>query len=159
MPFNITGTAIPTRREASEELGKVFDCSLGGTTSIQSTCTELDDWLKSMDKSGLPGKFKAWVYRHGILPRILWPLLVYAVPISTVETLERRVSSHLRKWLGLPRSLTSLALYGNTNKLQLPFKSLEEEFMVTRTREGVQYRDLCDPKVAKAETQVRTGRK
>ena len=54
MPFNITGTAIPTRREASQELGKVFDCSLRGTTSIQSTCTELDDWLKSMDKSGLP---------------------------------------------------------------------------------------------------------
>ena len=31
--------------------------------------------------------------------------------------------------------------------------------MVTRTREGVQYRDLCDPKVAKAGMQVRTGRK
>ncbi|KAK0151167.1 hypothetical protein N1851_007647 [Merluccius polli] len=155
-----SGTAIPTITEKPvKSLGKVFDCSLRDTTSIQSTCTELDGWLKSVDKSGLPGKFKAWVYQHGILPRILWPLLVYAVPISTVETLERRVSNHLRRWLGLPRSLSSIALYGNTNKLQLPFKSLEEEFKVTRAREVVQYRDASDPKVAKAGIQVRTGRK
>ncbi|KAJ3595924.1 hypothetical protein NHX12_002336 [Muraenolepis orangiensis] len=90
--FNIADTAIPSISEKPvKSLGKVFDCSLRDTTSIQSTCTELDGWLKSVDKSGLPGKFKAWVYQHGILPRILWPLLVYAVPISTVETLERRV--------------------------------------------------------------------
>ncbi|KAJ3603877.1 hypothetical protein NHX12_028618 [Muraenolepis orangiensis] len=91
--FNIADTAIPSISEKPvKSLGKVFDCSLRDTTSIQSTCTELDGWLKSVDKSGLPGKFKAWVYQHGILPRILWPLLVYAVPISTVETLERRRS-------------------------------------------------------------------
>ncbi|KAJ3593137.1 hypothetical protein NHX12_005473 [Muraenolepis orangiensis] len=89
--FNIADTAIPSISEKPvKSLGKVFDCSLRDTTSIQSTCTELDGWLKSVDKSGLPGKFKAWVYQHGILPRILWPLLVYAVPISTVKTLERR---------------------------------------------------------------------
>ncbi|KAJ3581825.1 hypothetical protein NHX12_016191, partial [Muraenolepis orangiensis] len=89
--FNIADTAIPSISEKPvKSLGKVVDCSLRDTTSIQSTCTELDGWLKSVDKSGLPGKFKAWVYQHGILPRILWPLLVYAVPISTVETLERR---------------------------------------------------------------------
>ncbi|KAJ3583253.1 hypothetical protein NHX12_034140 [Muraenolepis orangiensis] len=91
--FNIADTAIPSISEKPvKSLGKVFDCSLRDTTSIQSTCTELDGWLKSVDKSGLPGKFKAWVYQHGILPRILWPLLVYAVPISTVETLERRLN-------------------------------------------------------------------
>ncbi|XP_054626149.1 uncharacterized protein LOC129178189 [Dunckerocampus dactyliophorus] len=158
--FNITGTAIPTISEKPvKSLGKVFDCYLRDTTSIQSTCTESDGWLKSVVKSGLPGKFKAWVYQHGILSRILWPLLVYAVPISTVETMERRVSNHLRRWLGLPRSLSSIALYGNTNKLQLPLKSLEEEYKVTRAREVVQYRDSCDPKVAKAGIQVRTGRK
>ena len=81
------------------------------------------------------------------------------VPISTVETLERRVSNLLRRWLGLPRSLSSIALYGNTNKLRLPFKSLEEEFKVTRAREVVQYRDSSDPKVANAGIEVRTGRK
>ncbi|KAJ3610492.1 hypothetical protein NHX12_022584, partial [Muraenolepis orangiensis] len=115
--FNIADTAIPSISEKPvKSLGKVFDCSLRDTTSIQSTCTELDGWLKSVDKSGLPGKFKAWVYQHGILPRILWPLLVYAVPISTVETLERRgecvegssVSGALcikQSWPGMARTI------------------------------------------------------
>ncbi|XP_063054019.1 uncharacterized protein LOC134448252 [Engraulis encrasicolus] len=158
--FNIAGTPIPSITEKPvKSLGKVFDSSLKDKTSIQTACAELDGWLKSVDKSGLPGKYKAWVYQHGILPRILWPLLVYAIPLTTVETLERKVSSHLRRWLGLPKSLSSIALYGRSNKLQLPFKSLEEEFKVTRAREVVLYRDSSDPKVANAGIQVRTGRK
>lgn len=89
----------------------------------------------------------------------MWPLLVYSFPISAVETLERKVSNHLQRWLGLPRSLSSIALYGRNNKLQLPFRSLEEEFKVTRAREVMQYGDSNDPKVANAGIQVRTGRK
>lgn len=50
-----------------------------------------------------------------------------AAPLTNVETLERKVSNHLRRWLGLLKSLSNIELYGN-NKLQLPlpFKSLEE---------------------------------
>lgn len=114
--FNIAGAAIPTIIEQLvKNLVKVFDSTLRDTTSFQSTCSVLDGWLKSLDKYGLPGKFKAWIYQHGILPRILWPLLVYTVPITTVESLERKVSSHLRRWLGLPKSLSSIALYGCNN--------------------------------------------
>ena len=118
---------------------------------------ELDGWLKSVDKSGLPGKFKGlglptW---HSSQDPVTPPCLRWSLSL-TVETLERRVSNHLRRWLGLPRSLSRIALYGNTNKLQLPFKSLEEEFKVTRARAVFQYRDSSDPKVAKAGIQVRT---
>ncbi|KAL4008901.1 hypothetical protein ACER0C_002753 [Sarotherodon galilaeus] len=120
---------------------------------------ELGAWLIKVDKSGLPGRFKAWIYQHSILPRILWPLLVYTVPITTVESLERKISGFLRKWLGLPRSLTSAALYGASNSLQLPFSGLTEEFKVARTREALQYRDSKDCKVASTGIEVRTGRK
>ena len=158
--FAIEGKPIPTITEKPvKSLGKVFDCTLKDTTSIQSTCRELESWLKAIERSGLPGKFKAWIYQHGVLPRILWPLLVYSFPLSTVEILERKISSYLRRWLGLPKSLSSIALYGHNNKLQLPFKSLEEEFKVTRAREVVQYRESSDPKVANAGIEVRTGRK
>lgn len=133
--FSIKGAKIPSLSEQPvKSLGKVFDSSLRDSASVQSTCQELGSWLRVIDRSGLPGKFKAWIYQHGVLPRILWPLLVYEVPISTVETLERKVSSCLRRWLGLPRSLSNIALYGNTTMLQLPLKSLEEEFKVTRAR-------------------------
>lgn len=76
--------------------------------------------------SGLPGKFKAWTYHHGILPRILWLPLVYEFPLSIVGGFE--ISCHLRRWLGLPSSLSSTALYGNTNKLKPTINGLSEEF-------------------------------
>lgn len=85
------------------------------------------------------------------------------MPISTVETLETlemvSSSSHLRRWLGVPRSLSSIALYGRSNKLQLPLKSLEEGFKATKARVVIEYRDSSDPKVSKAGIEVRTGRK
>ncbi|XP_029958217.1 uncharacterized protein LOC115396474 [Salarias fasciatus] len=158
--FNIAGITIPSITEKPvKRLGKMFGSTLRDTASIKTTCAELDGWLKAAEQSGLPGKFKAWLYQYGILPRILWPLLVYDVPLSTVETLERKVNSHLRRWLGLPRSLSSAALYGYSNKLQLPLKSLEEEFTVTKTRAVLQYRDSVDPKVSNAGVEVKTGRK
>ncbi|XP_075304756.1 retrovirus-related Pol polyprotein from type-1 retrotransposable element R2 [Odontesthes bonariensis] len=158
--FSIEDTQIPSVGEKPvKSLGKIYDCTLRDTAALQATSEELGTWLRAVDKSGLPGKFKVWLYQHGILPRLLWPLLVYNVPITTVECFERKVSSFLRKWLGLPRSLSSIALYGRNNKLKLPFSSLTEEFMVTRAREVLLYRDSSDIKVSSAGIEVRTGRK
>ncbi|XP_073731592.1 uncharacterized protein [Misgurnus anguillicaudatus] len=158
--FTLGGIQIPSVREKPvKSLGKIYDCSLKDTAAIQTTTNQLGSWLMAVDKSGLPGKYKAWIYQHGILPRLLWPLLVYDVPITTVEGFERKVSSFLRKWLGLPRSLSDIALYGRKNKLKLPFSSLKEEFMVTRAREVLLYRDSSDIKVSSAGIEVRTGRK
>lgn len=52
-----------------------------------------------------------------------------------------------------------MALYGKSNILQLPFRGLKEEFMVSQTREVLQYRNSRDPKVSAAGIEVRTGRK
>ncbi|KAK0142515.1 hypothetical protein N1851_019559 [Merluccius polli] len=79
---------------------------------MQKTSKKLEAWLSKVDKTGLPGRFKAWIYQHSILPRILWLLLVYAVPTTPVGALK---ISYLRRWLGLPRSLSSAALYGTSN--------------------------------------------
>lgn len=81
--------------------------------SIKNTCDELEGWLKVVDKMCLLGKFKAWVYQHGILPRILWPLLLYEFLITSISDPETRVSRYLGKWLGLPRNLSNISLYGN----------------------------------------------
>ncbi|KAK0145691.1 hypothetical protein N1851_015413 [Merluccius polli] len=125
---------------------------LGQKRDGQLACSqeEVDEYLRAT---------YTWIYQHGILPRLLWPLLVYDVPLTTVEGLERKVSGYLRRWLGLPQSLSSIALYGNKNKLRLPFSSLSEEFMVTRAREVLLYRDSSDTKVSSAGIEVRTGRK
>ena len=158
--FTVAGTVIPTLSEKPvKSLGKIFNCTLKDTSATREASIDLEAWLNKVDKSGLPGRFKAWIYQHAVLPRILWPLLIYDVPMSTVEALERKISGYLRRWLGLPRGLSSVALYGTSNALQLPFKGLSEEFMVSRTRETMQYRDSKDPKVSAAGVEVRTGRK
>lgn len=158
--FTLGSTKIPTVTEKPvKSLGKTFNSSLKDAAAVQQTKSDLSSWLAAIDKSGLPGKFKAWMYQHGVLPRILWPLLVYEVPVSTVEALEKTISQFLRRWLGLPRSLSSIALYGHSNKLHLPFSGLTEEFKVTRAREVLMYRNSADDKVASAGILVKTGRK
>ncbi len=79
--------------------------------------------------------------------------------MTVVEGFEQKVSSYLRRWLGLPRSLSNIGLYGNTNKLRLPFSSVREEFIVAQAREHLQYSGSRDAKVSGAGIVVRTGRK
>lgn len=43
--------------------------------------------------------------------------------------------------------------------IQLPFRGLVEEFMVSRTREIYQYRNSRNPKVSGAGIEVKTGRR
>lgn len=81
--FVVDGTTIPSITEKLvTSLGKTFDCSLRDTASIQATIGKLGTWLSAVEKSGLPGRLKAWLYQRGILPRVLWPLLVYEVTMS-----------------------------------------------------------------------------
>ena len=79
--------------------------------------------------------------------------------MTIVEAVEKKINSYLRRWLVLPRSLSRAALYGTSNALQLPFKVLMDEFVVSQTKEAMLYRDSKDPKVAAAAIEVRTGRK
>ena len=125
-------------------LGKWFDASLHDRDKVRKLERQLEDDLKKIDRFGLTGKFKAWLYQHALLPRLIWPLMLYEVPNTTVEALERITSRHLRKWLGVPPSFTSIGLYGKTNKLQLPLSSLVEEFKVAKSRLVLTLRDSPD---------------
>ena len=158
--FCVGGLAIPSLTEKPvKSLGKIFNCTLKDTSAIKEATEELNAWLGKIDKTALPGRFKAWIYQHAVLPRILWPLLIYDVAISSVDAMERKISGFLRRWLGLPKSLSSAALYGKSNAIRLPFSGLVEEFKVTKTRETLMFRESKDPKVAAAGIEVRTGRR
>ena len=114
--------------------GKWYDISLKDTNHISRTKNQLQDGLKLIDKTGLPGKFKAWLYQHGLLSRLLWPLMLYEIATSTVEGFYRLINRHLRRWLGVPPSFTSVGLYGRTNQLKLPMTAIVEEFNVAKGR-------------------------
>ena len=119
--FKVNGEFIPTvTQQPVKSLGKWFRGSLNDRESVAEMRLQTDEWMRTVDRSGLPGKYKAWIYQHGVLPRLLWPLLVYDVPLTTVELLERRMNGYLRRWLGVPRSFASIGLYSSGSKLQLP---------------------------------------
>ena len=156
--FSRSGTTIPTLLECPvKSLGKIFNSTLRDINAVQAAERELELWLARVNKPGLPGRFKAWVYQHTVMPKILWPLSVYDSPI--VGAMERKIHIYTRRWLGLPRSLSSLALYGISNALQLLFKCLVEEFVWSRTREAMMYSFSNDTKVVAAGIEVHTGRK
>ncbi|XP_076113544.1 uncharacterized protein LOC143081178 [Mytilus galloprovincialis] len=158
--FELAGEKIPTVGEKPVKcLGKMFDATLADMVNMGEVQVQLVEWLTKIDKSGFPGRYKAWIYQHGVLPRILWPLLVYEFPLSKVEALERKISACLRRWLGVPRSFSSIGLYSTGTKLQLPMKALTEEYKVTKTRQVMTLRDSKDAKVRGAKVKIRTGRK
>ena len=96
--FSIAGTMISTLSECSvKSLGKIFDTTLRDTNTVRVVVGDLELWLTRVDRSGLPGCFKVWIYQHAVLPRILWPLFVYDSPMTIVEAMERKINNYLRR--------------------------------------------------------------
>ena len=158
--LSIQGENIPTIKDNPVKcLGKWFDDNLNDKANVQRIQTQLQDGMQIIDKSGLPGKFKAWLFQHGLLPRLMWPLMLYEIATSTVELLERSISRHLRRWLGVPPSFTNIGLYGKSNQLQLPISSLTEEFKVAKARLVVTLKQSKDDSIRRAGIETRTGRK
>nr|XP_034331688.1 uncharacterized protein LOC117690947 [Crassostrea gigas] len=106
--FQLGQEIIPSVSEKPVKcLGKYFDDTLRDTKNTTNTVEQLQQWMDAIDKSGLPGKYKTWIYQHGVLPRILWPLQVYDVPMSRVEATERLTTKFLRRWLAIPQCFNS----------------------------------------------------
>ncbi|XP_030008310.1 uncharacterized protein LOC115431800 [Sphaeramia orbicularis] len=158
--LHVQGEVIPSIRENPIKcLGKWFDDSLTDRKNISSTEKQAEEWLRRIEKSGLPGKFKAWLYQHGLLPRLMWLLTVYEVPMTSVEGVEKKINKYLRRWLGIPPSFAAVGLYIRSGQLQLPLSSVVEEFKVAKCRVIMTYRDSQDEQVRHAGILTRSGRK
>ena len=51
-------------------LGKWHDETMCDRTDISRIEQQVSEGMRNIDKTGLPEKFKAWIYQHGLLPRI-----------------------------------------------------------------------------------------
>ena len=107
----------------------------------------------------MQGKFKVWILQFMLIPKLLWPLQIYEIGLSMVETIERKINSSTRKWLGLPPSLTSVALYSRSSKLRLPLRAITEEYKVAKTRLQLMLKHSTDPAINSTEPVLKTGRK
>lgn len=59
----IQGEVIPSIKDNPIKcLGKWYDESLKDRNNVHSTEKQVEGWLKNIEKSRLPGKFKTWLY-------------------------------------------------------------------------------------------------
>ncbi|KPP57417.1 hypothetical protein Z043_124865 [Scleropages formosus] len=115
--FRIDGEKIPSAAERPiESSGRRYDSSFSGREQATDRIA----------KSFLPGKPKVCRLQFGSSPRIRWPLTTYEVSASEVERPERVTSKAIRRRLGVPHRLSSVALYGK-GVSELPPTSLAEE--------------------------------
>ena len=112
-----------------------------------------------MDKSYFTGLMKSWAAQNVLLKQIEWDFLIYELPIRLIEEMERKQSVFLRKWLGVARCLTDVALYSNQVPCPLPFNSLLSFFKKSKVRSDRQLKYSQDQQVSTSARQHNTGTK
>ena len=157
---NIEGKPITSITEKPVKyLGKTYNMSLDEKQQIGEITKQAKADLRKIDRCRLPGRFKPWIVQHMLLPRLMWPLSIYNVPESKVESIQRLITASLKKWLGLPKSLSVDCLYSKSSKLQLPFTALTEEVKVAKVRNLVSLNNSVDPCISNANITVDGGKK
>ncbi|XP_025760230.1 uncharacterized protein LOC112844845 [Oreochromis niloticus] len=157
--FYISREPIPTVLEKPiKSLGQWYNADLNDTWQLEQLRQNLADDLQRINNTALPGKLKLWCFQFWLLPRLLWPLTMYEVSLNHANRLERLVSSYVKKWLGLPKCLSSIGLYSD-GILSLPIPSLVEEFKCAKVRLEMSLTDSQDPIVRGTAPTLATGRK
>ena len=154
--FKIGGDTTPTVREKPvKSLRRLYSIPLTdhhrGPEVQKIALME----LKSIDKTCLPGKMKAWCYQHGLLPRLLCPLQIYDIVLSHVKQFQQYNKKYLRKWLGFLPCFSKVGLYTNYGNLQLPISSLVEEFKIGKVRHHMMMKDSADEIIRKAYPEIK----
>ena len=156
----INGIPIVSVAEAPVRyLGKVYTRSLGDQEQAEETLEELQRSLRRLERCQVPGRYKAWMIQHMIIPRIMWPLTIYRIPETKIREMQGKITAKLKKWLGLPKTLSVESLYTTSGKLQLPFSELTEEVKASKARILMTFSESADPCIQNAGIEVDGGRK
>ncbi|GFN92420.1 reverse transcriptase [Plakobranchus ocellatus] len=94
-----------------------------------------------------------------LIPKRLWPLLVYDICSTTVEAIEAKINKYTRKWLGVPPGLSDVAMYCRKAKLKLPVKYILEEYKCGTASILITLEESDDPEVKIVQPSLKTGRK
>ena len=123
--FTVANKQIPTvSKEPVKSLGSWYDSSKKDTKRGQETAELATEGLLAINRCGLQGKFKVWCLQFMLIPKLLWPILIYEIYSTTVEAIEAKINKFTRRWLGVPPGLTDVAMYCQKAKLKLPIRSL-----------------------------------
>ena len=158
--IQIEGSAITSITEKPiKYLGKTYNMTLNEKQQTEAIIKQAKEDLRKIDKCKVPGRYNGWMMQHMLLPRLLWPLSIYNVPTSKVEAIQRLMTNALKRWLGLPKSLSIDCLFSRSSKLQLPYTALTEEVKVAKARNKIILDESTDTCISKARIVVDGGRK
>ena len=115
--------------------------------------------MKAIDKALVTGVMKIWIYQHMLLQRISWMMMIYEIPVSWIENLEVSANGYLRKWLGVNKKLSDVALYCKDSPCPLPITSISREFKKRKATALVQLQQSQDESVSANVPVLKTGRK
>ena len=94
--FSVSGNEIPTIREKSvKSLGRYYSLPLTDRHRWQDLRKQLQNGLGSIDKCDLTNKDKIWCIYFGLIPKLAWPLQIYEVSLTKMETMERLISKFI----------------------------------------------------------------
>ena len=159
-PFQVGNEIIPgLHKKPLRTLGRNFDGSLNDSSARIMIKDKFQSGLLKLDKSVLTGFMKAWVMHHILLHQIRWDLMIYEVPISFIEALELKQNVFARKWLGLPKSTSDVALYSKMVPCPLPLKSIVTLFKEAKVGSYLQLQYSKDSQITRTLRAHRTGLK
>ena len=155
--FTVANQQIATvSQEPVKSLGRWYDSSMKDTKRELETVELATEGLLAINRYGLQGKLKLWCLHFMLIPKLLWPLLVYEICSTTVETIEAEINKFTRRWLEVPPDLTDVAMDCCKAKLRLPLKSILKGYKCGKARLLSMLEDSEDP-VVKTATDHKDG--
>ena len=85
--------------------------------------------------------------------------MIYEILITFIEALEVKQNVFARKWLGLPKSTSDVALYSKMVPCPLPFKSIVTLFKETKVGSYLQFQYSKNSQITRTLRAHRTGMK
>ena len=130
-------------------LGRIIDGSLTDRKNTEDLCDKAIDGLLLIDRCSLKGSQKLWICHHLLMQRIRWSLLIYEITMRVAVKLEKKVSVYIRKWLGIPKCMSSVCLFSTSSPCPLPLQSVTSMLKSTKVGGFQQLNYSKDPLVSK----------
>ena len=132
---------------------RIYSCqcaSYNGSarSSLQDT---LQRMLTFIDETPVTRQQKLRLFKHGVCPRLSWPLLIEDFTITWLEReLQPLATKALKKWAGLARSSNTSILFLPARKGGLAIPSMVSMYKKLQATKMVQLFTSSDPGVRKA---------
>ena len=96
----------------SKFLGQTLAAISRSNRSLSKKITEkVYSAFNQIDQGPIRGEYKAWIYKFYLVPSLFFNLAFDHIPKSTINKIQSRASSFLKRWLNIPKCATLASLF------------------------------------------------